>query len=36
VRIDADRSTAYQSVLDVIDGLRTRGVSGVSLQSRPQ
>jgi biopolymer transport protein ExbD len=36
VRLDADRAVAYQRVIDVIDGLRARGVRGVSLQSRPQ
>lgn len=36
VRIDADRAVAYQSVIAVIDGLRSRGIRGVSLQSKPE
>ena len=36
IRLDADRAGAYQRVIDVIDGLRSRGVRGVSRQARPQ
>lgn len=36
IRLDADRSVAYQNVIAVIDGLRSRGIRGVSLQSKPE